>query len=564
MMEKIAHYKKSLNRFTPILSCGLFLCMSGCSFWENAEEKQTTVTIDEKTLRYKTHFPKNINPKLLNHLKKASILKRLEVRPPLTPFALEKRAEKDVKELLETLDTHGYFEGDVRFNMNKNGDVYEIDVIIEEGPLYRFSGFDIQYEGHLPEHSIDLNELNLPLKKDDPVNLEKALEIGKKIAKYWRTKGYPFAKALDMKGIKNVDHKTIKLIFNIRLGPKGSFGQTIIDGLEHLDPIFVNNRLDYVKGKIFDEKLLESTRKTLIETGLFNEITLQPHPNNTDQTDIQSNISNGISLDDCNIHSIPIHLHLKEGPPRSIGGGAKYSSAYGFSGKVFWRHDNAFGKGESVETKFTAGKRKNEAKVGFSKPDFGLKKQTLYAALSATEEFTRAYHSKAGKSTLGFAYDISREYQLNYGIDYEIAQFKRNKIVTHSKLLGIPFIAEYDSTNNILNPIEGIKARLKTNPYVGKYAGKNGFWVNEIFASTYFHPSIRALEESDNIFVLATWGKAGVIAAKDVNTIPPSKRFYSGGGNSVRGYGFQLLGPFDNAATPTGGLSIVEFGTEAR
>src|SRR5690606_18340402 len=129
-------------------------------------------------------------------------------------------------------------------------------------------------------------------------------------------------------------------------------------------------------------------------------------------------------------HPVPIHLHLKEGPPRSIGGGVKYSSAYGFSGKVFWRHDNAFGKGESVEAKLTVGKRKNEAKIGFSKPDFVFKKQTLYTSLSATEEFTRAYHSKSGKGAFGFAYDITREFQLNYGVDYEIAQFKRNKVVT--------------------------------------------------------------------------------------------------------------------------------------
>jgi translocation and assembly module TamA len=46
--------------------------------------------------------------------------------------------------------------------------------------------------------------------------------------------------------------------------------------------------------------------------------------------------------------------------------------------------------------------------------------------------------------------------------------------------------------------------------------------------------------------------------------IAPSRRLYGGGGASVRGYGFQGVGPRDGAGNPTGGASLVEFSAEAR
>jgi Outer membrane protein len=46
--------------------------------------------------------------------------------------------------------------------------------------------------------------------------------------------------------------------------------------------------------------------------------------------------------------------------------------------------------------------------------------------------------------------------------------------------------------------------------------------------------------------------------------VPPSARFYSGGGGSVRGYEFQSLGPRNSDRDPLGGSSMVEMTIEPR
>jgi translocation and assembly module TamA len=52
--------------------------------------------------------------------------------------------------------------------------------------------------------------------------------------------------------------------------------------------------------------------------------------------------------------------------------------------------------------------------------------------------------------------------------------------------------------------------------------------------------------------------KAGQIFGALVPEVPASRRFYAGGGGSVRGYAYQAIGPRLSDNTPQGGVSLVE------
>jgi translocation and assembly module TamA len=65
--------------------------------------------------------------------------------------------------------------------------------------------------------------------------------------------------------------------------------------------------------------------------------------------------------------------------------------------------------------------------------------------------------------------------------------------------------------------------------------------------------------------VLAGRTRLGTIVGASRDRIAPSRRFYAGGGGSVRGYGFQRLGPRDPVFDdPIGGRGLAEFALEAR
>ena len=72
-----------------------------------------------------------------------------------------------------------------------------------------------------------------------------------------------------------------------------------------------------------------------------------------------------------------------------------------------------------------------------------------------------------------------------------------------------------------------------------------------------------ALREDQKV-VLALRGRLGATLGAATLRLPASERFFSGGGGSVRGFGFQDIGPQDSNGDPIGGSSVAEVGIEIR
>jgi len=64
--------------------------------------------------------------------------------------------------------------------------------------------------------------------------------------------------------------------------------------------------------------------------------------------------------------------------------------------------------------------------------------------------------------------------------------------------------------------------------------------------------------------VLAARVKVGSILGGSIPEVPTDRRFFAGGGGSVRGFSYQGVGPQLSDGTPTGGLSLFESSFEVR
>jgi translocation and assembly module TamA len=102
-------------------------------------------------------------------------------------------------------------------------------------------------------------------------------------------------------------------------------------------------------------------------------------------------------------------------------------------------------------------------------------------------------------------------------------------------------------------------------PFAGSESGFIKFLRSEALGSAYF-----SLDKEDR-FVLAARTRLGSILGEGSDRLPADKRFYAGGGNSIRGYGYQYVGPLVAQQLPTeikqvplGGRSVFEVGAEVR
>ena len=123
-------------------------------------------------------------------------------------------------------------------------------------------------------------------------------------------------------------------------------------------------------------------------------------------------------------------------------------------------------------------------------------------------------------------------------------------------LTGIIGEVAYDTRDDKLNPTKGINAVAFAEPaYDAK--GGNFMLFTKAQVSAY-----QALDESRR-FVLAGRLGAGSIIAPSIRAVPAARRFFSGGGGSIRGYAYRNVGP-RIAGEVTGGRSFVEASAEVR
>jgi translocation and assembly module TamA len=123
-------------------------------------------------------------------------------------------------------------------------------------------------------------------------------------------------------------------------------------------------------------------------------------------------------------------------------------------------------------------------------------------------------------------------------------------------IAALPASLGYDGSDSLLDPTRGFRLTGRISPEFSAHGGKFSYARAQFDASAYRPVSDRV--------VAAGRIRVGTIVGAGLFDIAPSRRFYSGGGGSVRGYGYQRLGPKDVDDDPIGGRGLAEFAIEAR
>jgi outer membrane protein assembly factor BamA len=102
-------------------------------------------------------------------------------------------------------------------------------------------------------------------------------------------------------------------------------------------------------------------------------------------------------------------------------------------------------------------------------------------------------------------------------------------------IAALPGTLSYDGSNDLLDPTRGYRLAGRISPELSLQSGTFGYTRAQIDGSFY--------QPVSDTVTLAARARLGTIFGAGRDRIAPSRRFYAGGGGSVRGYGFQRLGP---------------------
>jgi translocation and assembly module TamA len=488
-------------------------------------------------------------------LRESSSLFGLKDDPPPSVIGLERRAASDRDRLETALRSAGYYDARLDIRVDPDATPAKVTVAVEPGPAYRFKSIVVRTESGAPLPGAVIDPADLGLKPGETARAPQVVDAQSKLVSTLAGRGYAFAKVTDRRAVVDHSDRSMDVTFTVDAGPLTRFGATRVEGLEDLDADLVQGRLPWKPGERYEPALVERARTDIAKLNVFDTVRVQlaeqPGPD-------------GVT---------PVTVTVTERKRHVIGAGVAYSTTEGLGGNVYWGHRNLFGGAEQLRLSLDVGRLAGETSgsggldlpdlrfgVNFRKPDFLAPKQSLLLDFSVVADNPPAYERVAGIFSAALEREITDELRVSAGITSERGRVRTTDRTYQVALLGVPLAATYDGTDNLLNPVRGFRLGATVTPWFpapGNEARRR-FLATSLTGSTYYDIG------GDGRYVAAARLGLGGIVGAGLADIPPDRRFYAGGGGSVRGYGFQKAGPRDRIGDPTGGRSLIEAGMELR
>ncbi|HEY5597759.1 MAG TPA: autotransporter assembly complex family protein [Kiloniellales bacterium] len=465
----------------------------------------------------------------------------LQGRPVAAVGTLRRRADGDVERLQTALRSEGFYAAEVRYQIDSTADPIQVTVEVAPGPQYLLADYTIDYEGAPPpppEAQPTLEDLGLHIGM--AARAPDIVAAQRRLLDDLARRGHPLARVVDRKTFVTEATTTMTVTLTVDAGPAARFGAVTIEGLSRVKDNYVRDLLAWEKGATYDRDAVEKSRTALSATGLFTTVEIAP--------------ASAVEADG----TLPVTVSVTEGRHRSIGFGANYSTSEGFGGEVFWEHRNLLGRNESLRLSLTAAEIEQSLKAQGRKPGFLRPDQALLAETALTNRNTDAFDEQSVTGSIGVERPLPENWRATAGVSAEYSILTDEEGRDSFRLFGLPLSGWRDTTDSLLDPTRGTRLNLSLTPYGGGGDGTLLFAVATAGGSAY-----TALD-ADQRFVLAGRLKLGSLVGEETPSVPANKRFYAGGGGSVRGYAFQAVGPLDDQNDPLGGRSLVEVSGEVR
>jgi translocation and assembly module TamA len=492
-------------------------------------------------LRYQTEITGVDEKSLQTLLESASQLMTLADRPPPTLAALERRVRADVDRLKKVLRSEGYYGARLDYRLETDEEPVRVFVDIATGVRYLIDQYTIRYSGPgSGDQDLPPDAGGTGLSLGQPARSEIVVDARQRLIETLANKGYPLAKVVDQSVVVDHGNDSMSVVIDIAPGEQARFGAVEIVGEVSVDADYIRRFIVWQEGEVFDRRKLNQTRRRLLESGLFAVVAF-------DRPNVLG--SDG---------KLAITVRVEERKHRSIGLGGRWSTDKGFSVDAEWEHRNILGRGELLSITGEIGEIKQEFAAAFNKPHFLRWDQNLLANAALAHEDTDAFEGPLTRYFVGLQRTLSKDWKVIAGVPIEFSNLSDLQGTRRFSLFGLEVRGERDTSNDRHDPTAGSRLKMSLNPYYGSGDNRVSFLTGRLGLTGYY--GVDAAER----FTLAGRARLGSIVGETTPSLPANKRFYAGGGASIRGYRFQSVGPLGPGNKPLGGRALFEVSAELR
>lgn len=486
----------------------------------------------------------------------------LRERAPTDAFGLIGRVRADLPRLQEALRAEGYWGGQVGATIDGLSPEdpalparlqaarapVPVVITLTPGPRYSVGRVTITAEPAAYTDVVREAAQAAGFMEGDPARAEAVLAAETAMRDALRNAGHPLAAVAGREITVDHDRRAMDIAWRFAPGPRARFATPDVRGQDRTDTGLLRRTVArQVEGRDYSPAAVERARRALVSLGVFDSVRVEAG------TEVGPD------------GTLPIAFVVSERPLRAVGGTVAYETNFGLAVSVFWEHRNLFGGAERLRLEAEASR--------ISDGSFGNATYRTFATLTLPELFERDYQMVARvgavKENLE-AYDrdafiasaiaqrrLTERLTAQAGPTFETGRIGRYGVLEDYTLLGFVTGLRYDTTTSLLNPTSGYRINVNATPYYSLLDGTSYVRL-QATGSTYLDVT------GDQRGVLALRTSVGSALGASFDQITLDKRFYAGGGGSVRGYTYQSIGPRDAGNRPLGGASLLELSAEWR
>ncbi len=470
--------------------------------------------------------------------------------PPRSALEARRRANQAADDATALLRSEGYYDAIVEPDVT-SGPVPRPVVRVTLGPRFRIKDLSIDWAPPGPDaeaRKAALAALSLKAGATGRAADIVAAE-GRAIAALEKL-GYADAAIRPREVVVDHADQTVKPTFHVAAGDRVRLGAVRLMSKARVRERWLEGLATWKPGAIYHPALLAKLQKRLLDTGAYESATVALAPPSVGEGQMRS-----------------VEVTLVDRKPYSLELGAGYSTTEGSGLDAKLTRYNRLGRGDSLI--LTARLYDIEQKLDLEQdlPDWRGVDQTLKIGGGFLGDRTAAYDDIGGgvRADVVKKFTQTTTFTVGGALDYASTREK-----TAVNLQAVPvgetlnlFIATttaaftLDRSNSILNPTRGWRVQAEADPTL--IAGDRNLEYVKVEGQVSGYWPLGA-----HWPVLAARVQLGSIVGGSLPDVPSDRRFYAGGGGSVRGYSYQGVGPRLSDNTPVGGLSVTEASFEVR
>ncbi len=524
----------------------------GMRFFESDEEEPEVID----PVNYALTFDAGTDDdELKGVIEAAALLKQDEGEPVSGDLGLVIKARDDRDRILAALYEKARYGGVVEIRINGTpidslppdpsfpSGAVPVSVTVQPGPAFTFDTVTLKGDaaGRTPA--------DYGLVRGARADSTIIIAAGERVVADLKAESRPLAKLTDRQAIADHKTNTVDVIIAAEGGPVADIGTVGVTGTKDVDAGFVKYYSRINAGQPYSPERLTKAADRLRQLGVFSSVTIK---------EAEKLAPDG---------SLPMTIEVSEGKMRYFGAGAQFSTLDGFGLQGYWGHRNLFGRAESLRIEGSIngiGEGNGVDDIGYSlglffaKPGAFGPASTFTASIKAAIDDTDAYYATTGTVAVGATFELSDHDTVSGGAEVAAMQvddpFGDNFYLTTA----IPLEYVRDTRDNKLNPTTGYRAMINAKPTY-EFERSTFFSSFETSGSIY-----RALGAEERVVLAGRLGAGTIVGAPTLSDIPAPRRFYLGGGGTVRGYGYQDISPRNDDNELLGGRSYVVASAEVR